>query len=202
MGIDYGRGMTNIDLSTGYRYGVTSVHNLASWIWEEIEYVYSQACPKCGSEPQRNKTSDNPKCTVCGKRSPIDRWWGDEPVSNRLTIEGVEGWIDGSNDVWVVKSSYVYRANFCSPCAPGAGYITPGTNGDDCLAYGLPPDYFRTIYDKPYDCKSDIVRQGRFRKGKQVRSPIYRITWEEVWIPDTLATDPPTTEGARMPETD
>jgi hypothetical protein len=46
MGIDYGLGKTNIDTETGFRYGVVSCHELDSWVYEELEPIYSE-CDNC-----------------------------------------------------------------------------------------------------------------------------------------------------------
>lgn len=53
MGIDYGRGLTNVDVETNIRYGVIPQRDLASWSYEMIEPIYGEPhCPKCGDEAQ------------------------------------------------------------------------------------------------------------------------------------------------------
>lgn len=51
MGIDWGRGLTNVDLSTGIRYGVIPANDLGAAWWDNAEADYGPAsCPKCGCE--------------------------------------------------------------------------------------------------------------------------------------------------------
>jgi ribosomal protein L37AE/L43A len=51
LGIDYGRGLANIDLETGIRYGVISAHEIGQSWYDSSEPEYGKpACPKCGGE--------------------------------------------------------------------------------------------------------------------------------------------------------
>lgn len=60
MGIDYGRGLTNIDVETGIRFGVIPAGDLSEWIYEALELVYPEACcPKCGGDTQSIIDAEN-----------------------------------------------------------------------------------------------------------------------------------------------
>ena len=62
------------------------------------------------------------------------------------------------NDIWVFKSPWVTRADFCSPCAPGAGYLGScpeigdgdGDLAGNCWAYALGPEFFDEYSPMPY----------------------------------------------------
>ena len=50
-GIDYGMGQTNIDKSTGIRFGVIAINALNEYAWESLEAQHGEpSCPKCGDE--------------------------------------------------------------------------------------------------------------------------------------------------------
>jgi hypothetical protein len=125
MGIDYGLGQTNIDTETGFRYGVVSCHELDSWVYEELEPIYSE-CDNC--------EGDNEDCDCQSDfREPDYHEVNNENWTATASFES-------DSDLFVTKSKWVIRCGFCSPCAPGAGYIL--SDGDDCWAYCPPPDFF------------------------------------------------------------
>lgn len=52
-------------------------------------------------------------------------------------------------DIFVIKSPFVCNAQYCSPCAPGAGYLpNPCDSGPVC--YCLPEDWFDSENPCPY----------------------------------------------------
>ena len=109
-GIDYGRGMSNVDLETGIRYGVIHQNEvLQAWAdsAEADYYVY-----------------------------------GDEALGFSLDDEEYEASQSGDDcDIFILKSPYYTRCQFCSPCAPGAGYLMNECE-DGPKAYCFGHDWF------------------------------------------------------------
>jgi hypothetical protein len=67
---------------------------------------------------------------------------GEEPVGHTLDDGEYKGAVDSSNDLFIVASPYYTRAQFCSPCAPGACHLDhPMPEGDKC--YCLGHEWFR-----------------------------------------------------------
>lgn len=130
IGVDYGSGVTNID-ERGYRYGVIPMHEvLQEWAdSSEPEYVYS--C-ECGEE-----FGDDPPdvCPACGASLDFDFL---EPIA--FLVEDGEYMAmqyQDDADIFITKSPYYTYCMFCSPCAPGAGYLTsPTPNGVKTYCFG------------------------------------------------------------------
>jgi hypothetical protein len=147
VGIDYSGAIgaqqsINRDAVTGIRYGLTSAHNMADWFYEVLEPEYWQGCPYCGTEFEE----DIPEaCPSCAEELDEDECYSEEPVSNTINDsegDGIEGFLDSGNDVWITKSPYYMRGTYCSPCAPGAVSIgSPTTSGPP--AYCPPHEWFR-----------------------------------------------------------
>lgn len=141
MSIDYGLGKTNIDTKTGIRYGVISEHEVGqAWYDESEAYYGSPHCPKCGTELDTD-IDDGHECE-CGYTIDWigDECYGDEPHSQYIDNGEYSATCDNSGDIFIIKSPYYTKCAFCSPCAPGAGYLT--SEGDDCKAYCFGPDWF------------------------------------------------------------
>ena len=169
-GIDYSgiAGTCNRDSESGIRYGIISANDLTEWLWESVESIYLPYCPHCddqlddGWDDQDSQDaagtegiSDevftdselddicDPICTRCYKVIEDGEQWPDcaEPAGNILTDSDYEGFVDDSNDVWVTKSPFYTHAQFCSPCAPGAGHLgNPCEDGPK--TYCLGHDWF------------------------------------------------------------
>lgn len=156
-GIDYaGPGSTvNRDPDTGIRYGIVPLHKLHDEAVSDFDPVYVARCPHCGEDipddtffTSENRPADKKhgmwaRCPQenCGKLIEEDQQFGDEPDANRLDDGVYEANLASDNDVWVFKSPYYTRAAFCSPCAPGACYLTsPCEDGE--RAYCLGHDWF------------------------------------------------------------
>lgn len=85
MGIDWGRGQTNIDLSSGIRYGVIPAHDVGAGWYDASEGYYGPAtCPLCGNEAaeydqaeeeygDENTTFDEAEGDIVGELSPASR---------------------------------------------------------------------------------------------------------------------------------
>ena len=141
-GIDYsGPNGTCNRGPTGIRFGILPVNceNLSDWFWEQVEPHYTPYCPHCGSELDDNWDGD--ECPHCGQEIDDGDQWPDEPDSNILVSEDETGFVDDSNDIWITDSKYYTHAQFCSPCAPGACYLSNPCE-DGAKAYCLGPDWF------------------------------------------------------------
>jgi len=143
-GIDYGLGQTNVDKSTGIRYGVinSNSHLLNESFWEEVEAVYTASCPHCGHLLDRDFDAPD-DCPRCGSEVGMDEQWADEPDGHKLDKDGYEGWVGGDGDLFLTKSLYYTFAHYCSPCAPGAGHLEcPADEDDGVRTYCLAHDWF------------------------------------------------------------
>lgn len=175
MGIDYGMGLSNIDSETGIRFGVVPSHRVCQAWADSAEPDYGDpACPKCGnpaiasearSEQRENGVvvwNEHPdytedwECSGCGDYRcedceylfDGDEAFGEEP-NGFVLDDGEYKATEGSDgDIFILKSPYSTRCGFCSPCAPGAGYLTD--RGDDCRAYCFGPDWFDSENPCPY----------------------------------------------------
>jgi len=163
-GIDYGMGQTNIDKKTGIRFGVISVNALTQYIWDHVESDYGDpTCPKCGNKVEEydedthgefksyQMFENHPEwnrdciadyaCKHCKHYIDSDHVWADEPNGHYYEDKDTKFWIDSHNDVMILKSPYYTRAQFCSPCAPGACYLTNAIDNGE-KAYCLDTEWF------------------------------------------------------------
>jgi hypothetical protein len=153
-GIDYGLGSVNIDKETGIRYGVISANDVPDW-YDEAEPDYGDPhCPKCGGElaefddevhddfpPESAGSCADFACETCNHYVDSGRAQPDEPHGYVLDNGEYQASSDGDGDIFIVKSPYFTRAEFCSPCAPGACYLTnPDEDGERAYCFGI--DWF------------------------------------------------------------
>jgi hypothetical protein len=144
-GIDYGLGQSNIDLETGIRYGVISQHSLDPEASNEIFIegaVYLPYCPHCNEANDADSSAES--CHNCGK--DVGEWeYADEPTYveyHEQTPDGEIIIIDClDTDYMIIKSPYVTKGNYCSPCVPGAIDLDH-TDPKGHQAYCLPDDFF------------------------------------------------------------
>jgi ribosomal protein L37AE/L43A len=132
-GTDYGMGTTNSDTNTGIRFGVISYHDvLQAWADSSEPNYGDPHCPKCGNATVHStdeSVSDFDECAdyYCdGCRYAFDASdaYGDEPVEWRLDDGEYLATQSGDDaDIFIIRSPYYTHAQFCSPCAPGAGYL-------------------------------------------------------------------------------
>lgn len=139
MGIDYGRGITNIDKETGIRYGIIHQNLLngdamGGFVQPECE----PTCPICEFVLDNDGHEHCPNCGfVC------DDWYQHSDIYDGplvYTDKDYELQLDSSGDVWVFKSPWTVLAGYASPCAPGAVDLT--SKSEDALGYALGPDWF------------------------------------------------------------
>ena len=143
MGIDYGLGKSNIDNDTGIRYGVIQADKVGSYWYDESEPYYLNDCPFCGSKnlTENKNDCDSFDCIDCeAKNFNLDEI---EPVSHFFKDDKIQAeQSQDSPDIFVFKSEYYTICSFCSPCAPGAGYLTD--ESQDCKAYCFGHDWFES----------------------------------------------------------
>lgn len=158
-GIDYGLGKTNIDPINGIRYGVINQINvLEAWAESSIADYGKATCPKCGNEATEITDPRVPvlddelsegwiddgrdhACIDCKYTFDGDQAYGDQPLGFYLDDGEYQATCGDDGDIMIIKSPYYTRAQFCSPCAPGAAYLmNPCADGP--RAYCFAPDWF------------------------------------------------------------
>ena len=162
MGIDYGRGLTNIDLETGIRYSVLSANYINM---EDFEFYYQMACPGCGSEldelPTLDQLDDLYTCYECGYKTPMeDDFFPDEPTE--IFYKDADYHMvynPDCNEILIFKSPYQTMAGFCSPCFPGGVYLTDRT--EDAYGYCLPEEWFYDGMKVPYEYQKINQKEGK-----------------------------------------
>lgn len=162
-GIDYAPIGSNVnrDAETGIRYGVIPLGRLGEFSADSFEAEYDACCPHCGdglpedieftvtNRPADRKYGSWAICQSCEKAFSEDDSIPDEPSRQVCKEDGLEAFLDSSNDTWFTKSPYFTRAAFCSPCAPGACYLTnPCEDGE--RAYCPGPDWFDEDNPAPF----------------------------------------------------
>ena len=141
-GIDYGMGQSNRDHKTGIHYGVIHSGHVGQAWYDESEDVYVYHCPHCGNGPLKRGV-DAKRCPDCRKSIDPDRDWDDlEPAAWTYDQHGYRAEQGGDDcDIYVTLSPYYTLCSYCSPCAPGAGYLE-GQNENGIKAYCLGHDWF------------------------------------------------------------
>ena len=151
-GIDYGMGQTNRNRETGIRFGVIPQNEvLQAWADSSGPDYGDPTCPKCGNgaKPARgeykryehaaHECSDY-VCHDCKYVFGSESAYGDEPHGFCLDDGEYKATCGEDGDIFILSSPYFTHAQFCSPCAPGAGYLTD--RGEDCAAFCFGPDMF------------------------------------------------------------
>ena len=142
-GIDYGLGRANINSLSGIRYGVIHQNEvLQSWA--------------DSSEPYYGKHTDD---------FTDDDWECAEPISYFIDDNEYEAECSDNVDIFITRSEYFTYAQFCSPCAPGACYLTSPLNDkvDNNKAYCFGHDWFEDGI-APYPVYS--VKTGKIVQSK------------------------------------
>lgn len=166
-GIDYGMGKTNVDTDTGIRYGVINQNEvLQAWADSSEPWYGEPNCPKCGNDAKAFETHSNqlkngvsitvdiPEemdswerakydceeyyCESCEYIFGSESAFEDKPHSFEYSGDGYQCSQSGDyGDIFILKSPYFTYSQFCSPCAPGAGYImNPCENGPKTYCFG------------------------------------------------------------------
>ena len=117
IGIDYGLGRSNVDTATGIRFGVISQNEVLQ-AWAD------------SSEPYYGETDDDEEIDDCA-----------EPISYTYEEDGYVAECGDDGDIFLTRSPYYTKCAFCSPCAPGAGYLMDHREGG-IRAYCFGHDWF------------------------------------------------------------
>ncbi len=167
IGIDYGMGQSNIDKETGIRYGVIHQNEVLTAWCEGSEPEYGEPhCPKCGNEAVAGDSDGGPvdddgelidrdeagyetlhhacgdyACDSCKILFDGEHAFGDEPLGFTFKDSEYKAESGSDGDIFILKSPYYTRCQFCSPCAPGAGYIMNEVE-DGVKAYCFGHDWF------------------------------------------------------------
>jgi hypothetical protein len=167
-GIDYGMGRTNVDTSNGIRYGVIPMQAVSqAWCDSSDMDFGTPHCPKCGNSADSldsfgatfedgfdDELYDCAKyedveyfCANCEYGFGSESAYPDECLGTYISDDEYKAYCGQDGDVFVTKSSYYTLCQYCSPCAPGAGYcVNPG----NVKAYCLGLDFFENESDCPY----------------------------------------------------
>ena len=152
---------------------------LSEWVWDSLEADYGDpTCPSCGNavkdyaegvaeleknpEEREGVTSEadlrnyrarsaaDYVCLDCGLVLAGEDVYGDDPVGWSISDPEYTGSVDSQNDLFITRSPYFTWAQFCSPCAPGAGHLeNPTPPGCGVRTYCLGHDWF-TGDEAPY----------------------------------------------------
>ena len=139
-GIDYSRGQSNFDPETGIHFGVIPQYAVPQAWWDSSEPDYG--------EPELDEDGDEVELPDCA-----------EPLGFSLDDGEYKAYCGEDGDIFIFKSPYYTQAQFCSPCAPGAGHLlNPCEHGPK--TYCFPLDWFDAETECPYPIYrvSDNVR--------------------------------------------
>ena len=138
-GIDYGLGLTNIDRETGIHYGVINQNEVLQAWCDSSEPQYGDTeCHICGASIQVGADF----CPRCN-HDFIGEWDNVEPSACVVDDGEYQATCGDDGDIFIVKSPYYTKCKFCSPCAPGAGYLM-SSNDDGIKAYCFNHDWFES----------------------------------------------------------
>lgn len=118
-GIDYSMGKSNRNHETGIHHGIIQANHIGQYWFEESETYYIFHCPQCETE-----LDEDMMCPNCSCEPDADEFDFVEPMSfyindNELVAEQLAD----DPDIFIIESKFYTWCQFCSPCAPGAGYL-------------------------------------------------------------------------------
>lgn len=139
-GIDYRGFGPRVNQRGEFHYGVISINALGDYAWESFEADYGEpTCGVCGSTAVEIDNAEVPDldeepegwdddgrdyaCLTCQRSFDSDDAFGDEPLGHYLDNGEYKAWVDSHYDVMITQSPYFTYAQYCSPCAPGAGHL-------------------------------------------------------------------------------
>jgi len=134
-GLDYSLGLSNVDHPTGIHYGVIHANEVCQ-AWSD------------SSEPEY----PDPELDEDGEEIEDDLI---EPLAFTYDDDGYRCSQSADDpDIFILRSPYYTRCAFCSPCAPGAGYL---------------------MSPRPAGIKTYCFGHDWFDEGK-APYPVYRVT--------------------------
>jgi hypothetical protein len=158
-GIDYSNGISNVNHETGIHYGVIHQHEVLQAWAEASEAFYGDMNCECG---HLIKEDDGDECPNC-KADVSDRYDFAEAVSFFIDDADYSAESDDSGDIFITKSPFYTKCAFCSPCAPGAGYVMDSRK-EGIKAYCFGHDFFDSG-KAPYKVYS--VKTNRIVKAEE-----------------------------------
>jgi hypothetical protein len=150
-GIDYGMGQANIDPKNGIRYGVINMNALHECAWDDFEPDFGEpTCGRCGYyakefdeekhgeyKQEKEGACSDYACENCELVFDSSEFYAETPDGYSLDDGEYSCIVDSYNDVMILKSPYFTNAQFCSPCAPGAGHLEhPCKTGPKTYCFG------------------------------------------------------------------
>lgn len=133
-GINYGTETSNMDVASGIRYGVIHQNDVGQAWFDDSEPMYSDACPFCGNG---DGMEAGMTCQSCDHILDDGDFDCQESGGCEYNKDGYIAHSDEQGDIFIVSSPYYTKAAFCSPCAPGACYLTnPCDDGEKAYCFG------------------------------------------------------------------
>lgn len=174
-GIDYGMGLSNVDKETGIRYGVIHQNKISPYAFEDImnngtdvdfesfkedlqsslESAIASTLEEHGMFRKGSKYNCNDPEQMAEEIVDNLEWDGYEGIGDCTRYEyNEDGYLlqtCSEGDIFVLKSNFVTRGPYCSPCAPGAVYLDDATGNEEmALSYCLSQDWFDEDCPCPY----------------------------------------------------
>lgn len=164
-GIDYGSASnTNVDPQTGIHYGVIPQHELGEFSHDEIashstdldledflrgvkdglRSALSKYFSDYKPEGKSSKLDDAVESAFDSISDDLDYQQMGDCTRYLYEKDGLTFQVASDGDIFVLKSPCYTYAQFCSPCAPGACYLTSplDTPVEANKCYCLPADWF------------------------------------------------------------
>ena len=172
-GIDYGHGMSNIDKETGIRYGVIHQNHISPDAYEDIinngidvdfegfkkevkdqlETSIASALEELGLYRSGSKYNNNDPEAMAEEIVDNLEWDNYEGTGDCTRYEyeqdGYHIQTCSDGDMFILKSPYYSKSQYCSPCAPGAGYLNNPCK-DGPKTFCLLDDWFDEYQKCPY----------------------------------------------------
>jgi hypothetical protein len=157
-GIDYSgpSSPVNRDAETGIRYGIISQHSVNCYAMDDVythgeDVGYTAAIEELKDSLQKGfrhvmenlglKPDDDDLSDMADNVMQDQDWERDESGPYAYEFEGLTVQTTSDNNLWVFKSPVYTRAQFCSPCVPGAGNLDTFCP-DGPKTYCLAADWF------------------------------------------------------------
>lgn len=125
-GIDYSMGKSNVNHETGIHYGVINQSEVLQAWCDSNEPYYAPYCPYCGEEIAKDYDAmvNKKKCPKCKHKFDDSSFDMIEPSGFEYNRDGYKCEQSADDtDIFILESPYYTYAQFCSPCAQGAGYL-------------------------------------------------------------------------------
>lgn len=126
IGIDYGHGISNIDLQSGIHYGVISLNNVNQDWLNEFEAHYPEIT-------HNSSCTNHDNCYCSEYLDPTHYTYNQDGLICEYSHDS------SMNILFIFKSPIIVKAKFCSPCVPGAGDLD-NLSDNGVNTYGLPND--------------------------------------------------------------